>query len=117
MLQNYCRMLGVRALDQELADLAATLGHVPHRHPLAYLINQAKDFRSPAALADALLNPKHTYTDIFMPVDASEKRLLNAIDRSRSIREIVQADDKDNVGEFFRRLWHYDQTVFDASSR
>ena len=58
MLQDYCRLLGVRALDQELADLGAILGELPHGHPLAYLLNQAKDFRSPPALADALLHPQ-----------------------------------------------------------
>ena len=58
MLQEYCRILGVHALDQELADLGATLGELPHGHPLAYLLNHAKDFRSPPALADALLHPQ-----------------------------------------------------------
>ena len=58
MLQNYCRVLGVRALDQELTDLAATLGELPHGHPLAYLLNRAKDFRTPPAPADALLHPQ-----------------------------------------------------------
>ena len=58
MLQAYCRLLGVRALDDELDDLGATLDQLPQRHPLAHLLHQAKDFRSPAALADALLHPQ-----------------------------------------------------------
>ncbi len=58
MLRDYCRLLDVHALDQELADLGATLGELPHGHPLAYLLNQAKDFRSAPALADALLHPQ-----------------------------------------------------------
>jgi SAM-dependent methyltransferase len=232
MLQEYCRFLGVRAQDQELADLAATLGELPRGHPIAYLLNQAKDFRSPAALADALLhpqdraytvpqlydwlehcgcsfgrwllqapyladcglvarsphaarlaklpvekqyaalellrgtmakhefvaygdtenvdfdterlldyvpirrhetitvkerlpagaaavllNPMHTHTDIFLPINASEERLLNAIDGNRSIKDIVQKGNRDKACEFFRRLWHYDQVVFDGSRR
>ena len=58
MLQAYCKILGVRALDHELDDLGATLDQLPNRHPLAHLLHQAKDFRSPAALADALLHPQ-----------------------------------------------------------
>ena len=58
MLQDYCRLLGVHASNQELADLGATLGELPDGHPLAYLLNHAKDFRSPPALADALLHPQ-----------------------------------------------------------
>jgi SAM-dependent methyltransferase len=58
MLQDYCRLLGVRASDEELAELGATLGDLPHGHPLAFLMHQAKDFRSAPALADALLHPQ-----------------------------------------------------------
>ncbi|MEE8285216.1 MAG: class I SAM-dependent methyltransferase [Gammaproteobacteria bacterium] len=58
MLQEYCRILGVRALDQDLEGLGVTLGALPHGHALAPLLHQAKDFRNPAALADALLHPQ-----------------------------------------------------------
>jgi SAM-dependent methyltransferase len=58
MLQEYCRLLGVRAQDQDLGELGATLGKLPPGHPLAYLLHQAKDFRSPPAMADALLHPQ-----------------------------------------------------------
>ena len=58
MLQEYCRILGVRALDDELTDLGATLGELPHGHPLAPLLNHAKDVRTAPALADALLHPR-----------------------------------------------------------
>ena len=58
MLQEYSRMLGVRPTESDLADLAATIGEIPNEHPLAFLVRQAKDFRSAPALADALLNPQ-----------------------------------------------------------
>ena len=58
MLQDYCRKLGVRAVEQELEELPSVLGELPAQHPLARLLTQAKDFRTPAALADALLNPQ-----------------------------------------------------------
>lgn len=58
MLQEYCRLIGVRALDEEREDLGTTLGALPPKHPLAFLLEHAKDFRRPPALADALLNPQ-----------------------------------------------------------
>jgi SAM-dependent methyltransferase len=58
MLQEYCRLLGVRAVDEDLANLGTTLGELPHGHPLGFLMHQAKDFRSAPALADALLHPQ-----------------------------------------------------------
>jgi len=57
MLQEYCRILGVRPLDAELDDLGATIEGIPSDHPLAPIVRQTKDFRYPDALADALLNP------------------------------------------------------------
>jgi hypothetical protein len=89
------------------------LDYVPVRIPTAMTVKE----RLPAGAAAVLLNPSHRHTDIYLTIDASEERLLDAIDGSRSIKEIVQTDNKDNVGEFFQRLWHYDQIVFDASSR
>jgi SAM-dependent methyltransferase len=58
MLQDYCRLLGVRADEQDLETLGSVLGEIPAGHPLAPLLARAKDFRTPAALADALLNPQ-----------------------------------------------------------
>jgi len=57
MLQEYCRILGVRPFDADLVDLGTTIERLPRDHPLAPLVRQAKDFRHPDALADALLNP------------------------------------------------------------
>jgi len=57
MMQEYCRLLGVRASDSELTDLAATLGVLSADHPIAGVLRRAKDFREPAAMADALLHP------------------------------------------------------------
>ena len=57
MMQNYCRLLGVRANGAELRDLGATIGALPSDHPIAAVANRAKDFRQPDALADALLHP------------------------------------------------------------
>ncbi len=57
MMQQYCRLLGVRATEAELQDLSATIGSLSPDHPIATIARQAKDFRRPEALADALLHP------------------------------------------------------------
>jgi SAM-dependent methyltransferase len=57
MIQDYCRLLGVRANEAELRELGVTIGALPPDHPIAAVANRAKDFRQPDALADALLNP------------------------------------------------------------
>lgn len=63
MLQDYCRRLGVRANESDLADLGEMLAVLPPGHALAYLLHEAKDFRSAPALADALLHPQdRSYT-------------------------------------------------------
>ena len=70
-----------------------------------------------------LINRAHTYTDIFLPINAAQERLFGAIDGRRTIGEIarIAADDlKEEDGEalaraFFERLWWCDQVVFDAS--
>jgi SAM-dependent methyltransferase len=58
MMQEYCRLLGVRANEEELGDLGALIGALSDDHPIAAVPRRAKDFRRPDALADALLHPQ-----------------------------------------------------------
>jgi len=58
MMQNYCRLLEVSATEEELRDLGTVIGALSADHPIAGLARQAKDFRNPDALADALLHPQ-----------------------------------------------------------
>lgn len=58
MMQEYCRLLEVSTAEEELSDLATTIGALPADHPIACVLRQAKDFRHPDALADALLHPQ-----------------------------------------------------------
>jgi SAM-dependent methyltransferase len=58
MMQEYCRMLGLGANEAELRDLGDTIGVLSADHPIAAVARRAKDFRDPAALADALLHPQ-----------------------------------------------------------
>jgi 2-polyprenyl-3-methyl-5-hydroxy-6-metoxy-1,4-benzoquinol methylase len=239
MMQEYCRLLGVGASGAELRDLGTTIDALSSAHPIAGVVRQAKDFRNPDALADALLHPQdraytvpqlydwlercdlkfgrwfeqapylpqcgaiagmshaarlaslppplqhaavellrgtmtrhnfiayrddragesqpinfdggtwrgwvplrlpwtlcirdrappgfvavlinraHTYPDLALPVDAAQERIFAAIDGSRSIDEILQeaarSDDDEQARRFFKKLWQYDQIVFDAT--
>ena len=47
--------------------------------------------RLPPGVAAVLINRSHTYTDIYLPIDAREKRLFDAIDGKRTIGEIARA--------------------------
>jgi SAM-dependent methyltransferase len=58
MMQDYCRLLAVRATEEELRDLGATIGALSPDHPIAAVARRAKDFRNPDALADAVLHPQ-----------------------------------------------------------
>ena len=57
IMQEYCRLLAVRANDEELAALGAVIGALSPDHPIAAIASRAKDFRQPDSLADALLHP------------------------------------------------------------
>jgi SAM-dependent methyltransferase len=80
--------------------------------------------RLPPGAAAVLINRTHTYRDLFLPIDTTEKRLFDAIDGERSIADIVEntaspsdrATSLDTARVFFKRLWWQDQVVFDASS-
>jgi SAM-dependent methyltransferase len=58
MMQEYCRLVGVRASEGELRNLGTTIGALSSDHPIAGVAGRAKDFRDPDALADALLHPQ-----------------------------------------------------------
>jgi SAM-dependent methyltransferase len=46
--------------------------------------------RLPPGAAGVLINRTHTYRDLFMSIDATEKRLFDAVDGSCSISDIVE---------------------------
>ena len=69
--------------------------------------------RLPPGMAGVLINQTHTDRDLITPIDAAEKRLFDAIDGTRSIRDIAAGALPARA--FFERLWWSDQVVFDAS--
>ncbi len=58
MMQEYSRLLELSTSSEDLRDLGTALAGLSPGHPIAFLLHQAKDFRHPDALADALLHPQ-----------------------------------------------------------
>jgi SAM-dependent methyltransferase len=92
--------------------------YIPIRMPDSISVHE----RLPPGAAAVLINRTHTCTDIFMPVNTTEKRLFDAMDGTRSIAEILncvltarERSHQDMTRAFFERLWWHDQVVFDAS--
>ena len=70
----------------------------------------------PPGAAAVLINRSHSHTDIYLPIDAQEKRLYDAIDGARTIGELADEHGQlETAGPFFQRLGWHDQVVFDAS--
>jgi hypothetical protein len=78
--------------------------------------------RLPPWAAAVLINRSHTFTDLFLPIKQMEKRIFDAIDGHRSIRNIVEqmassSPQLELVRTFFERLWWHDQVVFATSQK
>lgn len=93
-------------------DGEAWLGYTPIRLPDTIAV---RDRLPPGAVA-VLINRNHTYTDLYLPIDARQERLLAAIDGERTIAEICrEAAERSLARAFFQQLWRWDQVVFDTS--
>jgi hypothetical protein len=62
-----------------------------------------------------LINRTHTYRDLVMPINATEKRLFDRVDGVRTLGEIADDAPPAMARDFFERLWWWDQVVFDRS--
>ncbi len=79
--------------------------------------------RLPPGAAAVLINRAHTFRDLFLPINATQKRFFDSIDGKRRIEDIVQTTstpieqtrDVDLARSFFEQLWWQDQVVFDTS--
>jgi SAM-dependent methyltransferase len=72
--------------------------------------------RLPDGAAAVLINRNHTFTDLYLPVDATQARLLSGIDGTRTITEICGNEfDRDVARTSFQTFWRWDQVVFDTS--
>lgn len=99
----------------------AWLENIPVRMPDAICVREGL----PDGAAGVLINRTHTYRDIYLSINPVEKRLLDMIDGSRCIGEILDrtltetqnAAQREGARSFFERLWWYDQVVFDCSGQ
>ena len=97
----------------------AWLGYMPIRMPDTISVEE----RLPPGAAAVLINRTHVYRDLFMQVNAAEKRLVDAIDGIGSVGDIVEkalplsdrASQLDVARALFERLWWHDQVVFEAA--
>jgi SAM-dependent methyltransferase len=95
----------------DIFDGNAWLHYVPIRLPDTIMVEEGL----PAGAAAVLINRWHTYTDLYLPIDAQQKSLFDAIDGQRTIAEIAPDGALRPVARvLFERLWWYDQVVFDT---
>lgn len=88
------------------------VGYTPIRLPDTLTLRD----RLPPGAAAVLINRNHTYTDLYLPIDERQVRLLAAIDGKHTISEICRdPGDRNLAGAFFQQLWRWDQVVFNTS--
>ncbi len=87
--------------------------YVPVRLPDTLIVRD----RNPPGAAAVLVNRNHTFNDLYLPIDARQLALLEAIDGKRAIGALAANDaDLSVCRSFFQQLWRSDQVVFDTSS-
>ncbi len=86
--------------------------YVPIRAPNTVCVRE----RLPAGAVAVLINRGHTATDVLLPIDAREQRLLDAVGGGRTIARIAGSPGAlPSAGRFFERLYAHDQVLFDTS--
>jgi len=94
---------------------------IPLRLPWTLWSREHLPPHAPPDTVAVAINRAHTYPDLALPMNATQNRLLEAIDGKSTLHEIIQITGEGNRKKqalnFFRRLWQYDQIVFDASHR
>jgi SAM-dependent methyltransferase len=87
------------------------LGYTPVRLPDTMVVRE----RLPHGATAVLINRNHTYTDLYLPIDARQERMLGGIDGKRTIAEICHEPGDRSLGRtFFQQLWRWDQVVFNT---
>ena len=88
------------------------LSYAPIRLPDTLTVRD----RLPPGAAAVLINRNHTYTDLYLPINVRQERLLAAVDGERTIAEICrEPGDRTLARAFFQQLWRWDQVVFNTS--
>jgi SAM-dependent methyltransferase len=93
-------------------DGDAWLGYKPIRLPDTISVKE----HLPAGASAVLINRNHKYTDLYLPIDARQERLLTIVDGQCTIDDICRRrGDRNLARAFFQQLWQWDQVVFDTS--
>lgn len=88
------------------------LDYVPFRLPDTVMVQE----RLQPGAAAVLINRHHAFTDLYLPINAQQKKLVEAVDGRRTIAEIAPEPALRIVARvLFEGLWWYDQVVFDRS--
>ena len=88
------------------------LRYAPIRLPDTIAVKE----RLPPGASAVLINRNHTYTDLYLPIDAPRERFLSVINGKRTIGEICRARGNESLARtFFQELYRWDQVVFDTS--
>jgi SAM-dependent methyltransferase len=93
----------------------AWLGYIPLRSADSVYVHE----RLPVGAVAVLANNGHATSDTALPINARERRLLEAIDGRHTIAALLSQQthaSSDAVRGFIERLWWHDQVVFDASA-
>jgi SAM-dependent methyltransferase len=94
-------------------DGEAWLNYVPIR--MSSTIAATRE-QAPAGETAVLINREHAFNDLYLSIDARQEAAVAAVDGARTIEQIIAGVlDRDAARAFFRRLWDYDQVVFDTS--
>lgn len=96
-------------------DDEAWLHYVPIRQPDTVCVEE----RLPAGAAGVLINRGHTDTDLYLPINARQRRWLRGIDGVRRAGALLEegSDEPSRLRAFLEQLWQHDQIVIDASRR
>ena len=100
--------LGVRADDGAALKGVEDLGGMKAQHRQVAMTQYA---------AAVVLNRSHPYPDLVLMLDAHGKRVFDAIDGQRTVKEITDYTNVpgSDAGRLFQKLWWHDQVTFDAS--
>ena len=88
-------------------------GYVPLRLPSTLSLQE----RLPAGAAAVVLNRSHPYPDLILALNPQEKRIFDAIDGRRTVKQIIDYTNSPltSACALFLNLWWYDQVTFEAS--
>jgi len=88
------------------------LDSVPLRLPDTVTVREGL----PRGAVAVLGSRSHAYADTTLPVGARELRLIESIDGTRTVADLLAGStDPDRTAALLERLWWHDQIVFDAS--